>query len=117
MHELSIVQSIFSTLESELSEPEMQTVSVVELKIGLLANVEPILLQNAFTAFQETHPHYSSISLQTEMVEIRIHCPACDTDSIVENYVFQCSQCGAPSNRILSGEELLIHRIHYEGVP
>lgn len=24
-------------------------------------------------------------------------------------------QCGAPSNRILSGEELLIHRIHYEG--
>jgi len=113
MHELSLVQSIFGTLEHELSEEEMQRVAAVELKIGLLANVEPILLQNAFKAYKASHPQYQQVELKTQMVEIKIHCLACGSQSIVKQYLFKCTNCGSPSNNIVSGEELLIHRIHY----
>lgn len=114
MHELSLVKSIFSTLEETLEENEMEHVSLVELNIGLLANVEPILLQNAFTAFQESNPQYDHISLQSNMIEIKIMCSSCQQESIVENYIFRCKACDTPSNQIVSGEELLIHRIHYD---
>ncbi|MEL6591171.1 MAG: hydrogenase maturation nickel metallochaperone HypA [Bacteroidota bacterium] len=118
MHELSLVQSIFASLREELPPEEMAQVAVVELKIGLLANVEPLLLQNAFKAYQETHPEYQAIQLMTNMVEITIKCPACHKTSTVANYIFRCGYCGTPSNQIETGEELLIHKIHYhEKIP
>jgi hydrogenase nickel incorporation protein HypA/HybF len=113
MHELSLVQSIFSSLEEELSKDELDKLKAVELKIGLLANVEPILLQNAFKAFCETKPEYGRVELLTQSIPIKVHCPDCDEDSLVENYVFKCAQCGKPSNKVVSGEELLIHQIHF----
>ena len=116
MHELSLVQSIFSSLEAELPPEELERVTEVELKIGLLSNVEPILLKNAFSAYQETNPQYKGIVLTSHTIPITIHCDTCDTESTVENYIFRCKQCGAPSNHILTGEELLIYRIHYDSV-
>ncbi|MEM6345645.1 MAG: hydrogenase maturation nickel metallochaperone HypA [Bacteroidota bacterium] len=118
MHELSLVQSVFAALKDELPPEEMAKVAAVELKIGLLANVEPILLQNAFTAYQQTHPEYAAIELKTLMVDIMIHCPNCHKQSKVSNYVFRCAYCDTPSNQIVAGEELLIHKIYYhEKIP
>ena len=113
MHELSLVQSIFTSLESEVDAPDLESLSQVDLKIGLLANVEPILLQSAFTAFQESHPQYADVALEIETVPVMIHCSHCDADSPVEQYVFRCQTCGKPSDEIVSGEELLIQRIHF----
>lgn len=114
MHELSLVKSIFSTLEAELAIEELAKVAEVELKIGLLANVEPILLQNAFTAFQEANQQYQQVALSTIVVPVVIFCSACQQESEVVNYVFKCAHCGQPSRDIRTGEELLIHRIHFE---
>ena len=114
MHELSLVQSIFSTLEAELMLEELAKVTAVELKIGKLANVEPILLQNAFQAYQETNPQYAQVELKTEMVEIKVFCDVCQLEREVENYVFICSKCGKPTNKVVAGEELLIQRIYFQ---
>ena len=113
MHELSLVQSIFSTLESELSQEELAKLEVVELNIGLLSNVEPVLLNNAFKAYQDTRNAYLGVELKTNLIPITINCPICKKESEVKNYVFMCAHCGSPSNQIITGEELLIHRIHY----
>ncbi|MEM6802122.1 MAG: hydrogenase maturation nickel metallochaperone HypA [Bacteroidota bacterium] len=113
MHELSLVQSIFSTLENELSQEELNKLEAVELNIGLLANVEPILLNNAFKAYQETRNAYLGVELKTNMIPISINCPNCKKTSEIKNYIFICAHCGTPSNQIITGEELLIHRIHY----
>ena len=40
------------------------------------------------------NPQYAEVDLQTELVEIRIH-------------------CGQPSREIISGEELLMHQIRF----
>ena len=116
MHELALVRSIFSTLEETLEVEEMKKVTRVDLKIGKLANVEPILLQNAFKAFQESHLEYKQVQLETMMVDIVVHCHSCEEDSKVEQYKFMCKKCGTPTTHIISGEELLIHQIHFDPV-
>jgi hydrogenase nickel incorporation protein HypA/HybF len=50
MHELSIVRDIFSTLE-EAYPGRMQDIIKVEIQAGLLCNIQPILIQNAFEAY------------------------------------------------------------------
>ena len=50
MHEISLVRTIFRTLEEQFQPDELERVETIELKIGPLANVESILLQNAFDA-------------------------------------------------------------------
>ena len=82
------------------------------MKIGELANVEPVLLQNAFSAYKMTHEIYEKVALTTHRVPVAIYCNTCKSESPVKNYVFRCDTCGAPSSEIVSGEELLIHKIH-----
>ncbi|MCI4669518.1 MAG: hydrogenase maturation nickel metallochaperone HypA [Bacteroidia bacterium] len=113
MHELSLVQSIFASLREELSKEELAKLTRVDMKIGVLANVEPTLLQNAFLAYQESNPEYKQVALSTERVQIKIHCSSCKKKSAVTNYIFRCQHCGQPSNDIKEGEELLIHQIHF----
>lgn len=117
MHELSLVQSIFSSLEAELAEAELRRMCAVDLKIGRLANVEPTLLQNAFKAYQAMNPTYDAVELNIQLIEIEVRCPQCGSISPVEQYRFICGQCETPTRDIIAGEELLIHRIHYADVP
>ncbi|MEO0898101.1 MAG: hydrogenase maturation nickel metallochaperone HypA [Bacteroidota bacterium] len=116
MHELSLVRSIFATLKESLEPDEMEKVSQVSLKVGKLANVEPILLQNAYKAFLESNPEYERIKLDIQLVEIVVHCQTCGHKSQISHYKFICSHCETPTNNIISGEELLIHQIHFDSV-
>ena len=48
MHEMSIIQQVVNSLNSELSAEEKYQVSNIILHLGELSNVQPILLENAF---------------------------------------------------------------------
>ncbi|MEO0470769.1 MAG: hydrogenase maturation nickel metallochaperone HypA [Bacteroidota bacterium] len=116
MHELSLVRNIFASLEPEFSEEELRRLQTVRIKIGMLANVEPILLQNAFTAYQQEHPKFQAVKLETELVPIKVHCESCGALTTVRQYLFKCDACGLPSRNIVSGEELLIHQVVFDEV-
>jgi hydrogenase nickel incorporation protein HypA/HybF len=116
MHELSLVRNIFASLEDSLTLEEIARLEQVDMQIGLLANVEPVLLQNAFKAFLMSNPQYEQSRLNIDLIRIRIHCNACGTETQVENYSFKCDACGMPSRDIRSGEELLVHKIHLKAV-
>ncbi len=109
MHEISLVRNIFRTLQETMPAADLDRVSTIRLKVGKLANVEPILMQNAFEAVVETdEPRYRQTRLEIEVVPIKVSCNHCGEVTLVENYRFVCGQCGQPTNHILSGEELLI---------
>jgi len=116
MHEISLVRSIFNTLESEFSKEELDSITAVNLKVGLLSNVEPLLMQNAFEAVTTAEEKFQAVKLNIELVPIEIHCEDCDTNSTIENYKFACSTCGKPNNNVVKGTELLIHQVHFEEV-
>ncbi|WP_421949580.1 hydrogenase maturation nickel metallochaperone HypA [Phaeodactylibacter xiamenensis] len=112
MHEISLIRTVFNTLEAEFSPEELSRLQAVDLKVGLLSNVEPILLQNAFAAVTQSEGKYETATLNIESVPIEVYCPVCDKNSPVKDYKFACS-CGRPSSDVVSGTELLIHRIHF----
>ncbi len=114
MHEISLVRNIFNTLESEFSKEELDKMTAINLKVGLLSNVEPVLMQNAFEAVTTAEEKYQEVTLNVELVQIEIHCADCNTNSIIENYKFACSSCGKPNNNVVKGTELLIHQIHFD---
>ena len=85
MHEISLVRNIFRTLEEEFPN-DMQRIRGIYLKAGLLSNVQPILMQNAFQAVLEDQPKYNKTSLHVEVLSILIHCDLCGQTSEVEQY-------------------------------
>jgi hydrogenase nickel incorporation protein HypA/HybF len=111
MHEISLVRSIFDTLEAEFPG-RMQQIRGIHLRVGLLANVQPILMESAYQAVLEDDPRYRNTSLHVEVLPILVYCAACDKTTEVMNYKFACS-CGKPSRQIVQGEELLIGKVEF----
>ena len=112
MHEISLVRNIFNTLEAEFSQPELNKMEAIDLKVGLLSNIEPTLMQNAFEAVTTAEEKYQTVKLNIELIPIEVYCAECDINSKVENYKFVC-QCGKPSQNVVKGTELLIHQVTF----
>ena len=115
MHEISLVRNIFKTLEDEFPG-EIDKIRSIHLNVGLLSNVQPILMQNAFEAVLLDEPRYNKASLYVNVLPVLVHCDDCDKDSEVKHYKFACSYCGKPSKNIIQGEELLISKVEFEEV-
>lgn len=111
MHEISIIRNIFKTLEEEFPG-RVKKVRGIHLTVGLLSNVQPILIQNAFKAVAEDEPHYENISLYVEVLPVLIYCADCDAKTEVYNYKFVCN-CGKSSRNIVQGEELMITKVEF----
>lgn len=113
MHEISLVRNIFSTLEAEFPG-RLSALRNIHLTVGLLSNVQPLLMQSAFEAVLQDEPKYAAASLQVNVLPIIIECPLCNTKSEVEAYKFICKQCGRPTNNLVQGDELLISKVEFE---
>ncbi|MEM6723570.1 MAG: hydrogenase maturation nickel metallochaperone HypA, partial [Bacteroidota bacterium] len=114
MHEISLIRSVFNTLEAEFDAEELTQLSAIEMKVGLLSNVEPILMQNALKAVTEAENRFRGVQLKIEVIPIDIYCKACGVHSRIENYKFVCQSCGIPNNNVVKGKELLIHKVHFD---
>lgn len=112
MHEISLVRNIFRTLESEFEEETLKKLNQIDLKVGLLSNVEPILMQNAFEAVTQDENRFLETELVVNVVPILIECELCGEVSEVQNYSFKCSN-GHPTKNIIQGDELTIERVHF----
>lgn len=119
MHEVSLVRNIFRTLEDSFTAEELTRLQAIDLEVGKLANVEPVLMQNAFAAVTDTEPRYAGVRLHIELLPVLVDCPQCGTRFEVAQYRFICTACGSPSNQVVQGTELLIKRVHFaeEGAP
>ena len=112
MHEISLVKNIFKTLEESFPE-KIEKLRVIYLQVGILSNVQPILMQNAFEAVLLDEPRYNNSSLHVEVLPVLIHCDACDKNTEVLNYTFVCT-CGKPCNNIVQGLEMMINKVEFE---
>lgn len=112
MHEISLVRNIFKTLEDEFPG-EIDRVRNIHLTVGILSNVQPILMQNAFEAVLLDEPRYQNATLTVTILPVLVHCEDCDKDSEVLHYKFACGICGKPSRNIVQGEELLISKVEF----
>jgi len=115
MHEISLVRNIFKTLEDEFPQ-DLNRIRTITLRVGLLANVQPILMQNAFQAVLEDEPRYRNTRLTVDVLPILIFCEDCQKTTEVQQYRFVCT-CGKPSRQVIQGEELLISSVEFDDEP
>jgi hydrogenase nickel incorporation protein HypA/HybF len=111
MHEISLVRTIFRILEEEFPG-ETERIRGIYLSAGILSNVQPVLMQNAFEAVLPEEPGYTDCSLYVEVLPILIYCDHCHKTTEVNNYRFVCS-CGKPGRNIVQGKELQISRVDF----
>ncbi len=114
MHEVSIVSSIVKTLEIEFEEDKLKAMTGIYLKVGILSNIEPKLLHNAYEAYTSCGSIFHGVEIHIESSPITIHCEDCDYTTAVENYVFKCEKCQKPSKNVITGEEMLIHKVEFK---
>ena len=113
MHETSIVNSIMRTLEMKFEQQQLEQMKAIHLKVGILSNIEPRLLHNAYDAYNLANPEYRDVKLEIESVDVKIKCEVCNHTTKVINYRFLCENCGRPSKNLIQGEEMLIHKIEF----
>ena len=113
MHEIYLIKNIFDRIQEEFPE-KFEDVSSVHLKVGLLSNVQPILIQNAYKAYVMECPQFYHTELKVEVLPILIKCEKCGETSEIQKNKFVCSHCGAPSRNIIQGEELYINEINFK---
>jgi hydrogenase nickel incorporation protein HypA/HybF len=111
MHELSIVKDIFQTLEDAYPDTYKDIVKI-EIQAGLLSNIQPILIQNAFEAYVEEFKEYQDVELEVTILPIIAYCKSCNKNFEVQFHRFVC-ECGNPSDKIIQGEELKISKVTF----
>jgi len=114
MHETSIINGIMRTLEQEFDAEKLNKMTGIYVKVGILSNIEPRLLMNAYEASHMTNPSYQNVKLNIEMSELKIQCESCDHITDVKNYRFLCDNCQKPSKNVIQGEEMLIHKVEFD---
>ncbi len=115
MHEISLVRNVFNTLHHEFDDETIPKIKRIKIIAGVLSNIEPILMQNAFEAVVATDaPEFKDAILNIEILPVIIECLHCQTKSEIKNYTFICSTCQKPSNNIIQGNELMINGIELE---
>ena len=114
MHETSIINGIMRTLKQEFDAEKLDKLTGVFVKVGILSNIEPRLLMNAYEASHMTNPSFQNVKLNIEMTELKIQCESCDHITEVKNYRFLCDNCQKPSKNVIQGEEMLIHKVEFD---
>jgi hydrogenase nickel incorporation protein HypA/HybF len=107
MHELSIAQSIISTLEKVVPEGDYGKVSQIHLQIGQLSGIEIDALQFSFDIIKEKSV-FSKAVLITDIIEGEAMCNSCNTLFAYASYGCSCPTCGSYDIRIVKGKELRI---------
>ncbi|MEL7161412.1 MAG: hydrogenase maturation nickel metallochaperone HypA [Bacteroidota bacterium] len=113
MHEVSLVRTIAATLEEQFPPEELTRLTDIRLRVGLLSNVQPVLMQNAFGAVQEGEGKFQDVKLHVEVLPVIVQCELCDHKSQIDNYKFACANCGRPTSNVIQGNELLIHQVEF----
>jgi hydrogenase nickel incorporation protein HypA/HybF len=113
MHEISLVRNVFNTLKAEFPE-KIDSIKRIYLTVGVLSNIQPLLMQSAFDAVLIDEPQYKNASLQVDVLPIKVYCDDCKVESEVSHYKFICLQCQKPSKNVIQGEEMLITKVEFE---
>ena len=113
MHELVIVEGILETVIPAVQGHDVSRILAIHLKIGELSGIVPSCIHEYFSiASAGTIAEGAKIII--ENTPIRIHCPDCGKDGIIQKGQYVCPACGSPRFRITSGREYYVESVEAE---
>ncbi|SDC77394.1 MULTISPECIES: hydrogenase maturation nickel metallochaperone HypA [unclassified Candidatus Frackibacter] len=109
MHEMSLMQSIFEQLETEIKKRELTKVSAVKLAVGQLTAAVPSALEFCFEYFAKDTV-CEGAELIIEEVPAKGYCHDCEQEFAIDKR-FICPKCNSTNTETISGRELYIDYI------
>lgn len=107
MHEMSLAVSLLKRVEAEAGRAQIQRVTGLEVDLGSLQAIEPVLLQEAFKA--------ASLGTLAEGADLRLHPVQAEARCLVCGEIyepafadFQCPACKLAEPQILRGRDLVL---------
>lgn len=105
MHEFSIAQSIIDILHDQMKIHNLLKVESVQLRVGVLRNVEIESLSFSFNTLTAGSP-LEGARLEVEEVPIKGRCMQCSQEFTLNNWLDDCPLCGGARVEVISGKEL-----------
>ncbi|MCP5265432.1 MAG: hydrogenase maturation nickel metallochaperone HypA [Burkholderiaceae bacterium] len=110
MHELSVCQGLLAEVERVAMQHRARGVERIDVRIGVLAGVEPELLASAFEiARAGTIADDAVLRLSSEPA--RIACRDCAHQAEVPSSRLVCPACGTWKIDLIAGDALLLERV------
>ncbi len=113
MHELSIAESIVSSLEKFREQEGFKILRGVKIEIGPLAGVDLQALRFAMDSIKD-----DTILADTEVelipIGMKVECSKCGKVTEVKDYEFICRKCGSRKIEMVSGDSLEITELEVD---
>jgi len=116
MHELSIAQSLITSVIQEKEDRGLSAIRSIGLRIGALSGVLPDALRFSFEAAREDTP-LEGTELKIEEVKACGKCRNCDAEFEILEWAYLCPECSTNAIEITNGYELDIVFIEAETSP
>lgn len=114
MHELSIAHSLVEIAEEAAAKAGVTRVTVVHLRLGVLAGVVRDALLFGFEV-ASAGTRLAGAQLAIEDVPLQVYCETCNAVvALPDVRNFRCPQCNAPCRRIVTGQEIELAALEYE---
>jgi hydrogenase nickel incorporation protein HypA/HybF len=113
MHELSVANSIVSSLEKLKTENGFEILNRVKISIGRLSGVNAESLRFALESSRKDTVLGSAL-LEIDEKDLRIKCNVCGAETEVQQFDFKCNGCSASDYDIVSGDTLEISEIEVD---
>ena len=107
MHEMSIAESLLGIVRDEMQKHGVTVLKSVRVNIGQLSAIVPDSLSFCFN-IMTSGTELEGAELITEVIPLRGVCKKCKGEFEIENYAFECPDCGSPEIDTISGQELSI---------
>ena len=107
MHELSIAMSIVKIAEDETTKAKADTVTKIELEIGVLSGIEIDALNFVWESAVKDSVLENAEKIIT-LIPGKGRCADCDTEFDMENIYDCCPNCNSNFKGILQGKELKV---------
>jgi hydrogenase nickel incorporation protein HypA/HybF len=113
VHELSVAQALVAQVEAVISQHGATQATLIRVRIGPLAGVEPSLLGSAFPlAVAGSRLEHAVLDLV--LAPVRVRCQICSAETEVELNRLVCGICGDWHTQVISGDELLLESVELE---
>jgi len=113
MHELSLCEDLIRQVTGLARQHKARSVACVRVQIGMLAGVEPLLLESAFS-IARAGTVADQAEMFTEIVPPVVSCRACGAEAEVPASNLRCPACGSGDTRLVRGEELILAQVELE---
>ncbi len=112
MHELAITQNLIAMIEIECKKHQIQNPTKIIVDLGLFTTYSKDSILFYFNILRKELPFLQKTKLQIKVLQGKIQCADCHSESIVKDpHIILCQKCHSFNVQILQGREIILKEI------